>query len=1062
MWGVPKGVIIDEPKIYSEIMRNFYKYLLSTLILIATATSSLFAQKGIVSGSVINMEGAPLVGVTVMVEGSAVGTSTNRNGEYSIVAKPSDKLVFSYLGYAEQTVPVGNQSRIVVTMKDDAMVIEDVVVEVGYGQQRIKDVTGSVTNVKLGDMLKAPILTFDQALQGRVAGVQVTSTDGQPGAEMEVVIRGANSLTQSNSPLYVVDGFPIEDFSAAAINPVDIESMVILKDASATAIYGSRGANGVIVIDTKKGIEGKPTITYGNSIGYQQVTKTMEMMNAYEFVAYQLERSSSAQDTYLNNMGRTLEDYKDIAAIDMQDRLFRKGAISTHNLGITGGTKDTKYSFSGSYANQDGVIIASGYEKIQGRFSFTQQMNEKLKFNLNVNYTTATTSGQTASSSQADSNAYSTYIMYRCWAFRPVWLNGEFDEDELFDDEFDGVMSATMSPIVSAKNEHKVSTVTTFMSNAALYYDITKDLRLTVRGGYTDKATEAEEFNNSSTFKGYPTVNNSKGVNGSYRYTSVADWMNENTLTWKKKMARYHTLDVMAGMTIQGRTTDKYGFTAINLPYEDMGMSGLDDGTPYSTVASISSNSLLSYLGRINYNYRSRYMLTMSFRADGSSKFHKDHRWGYFPSAAVAWRISKEPWMKKFKQIDDAKLSFSYGQTGNNRVGDFVAYQSLAINDWYSFNNGTPEVAVLPDNMGNKDLTWETTTQIDLGYEMSMYNNKVKFRVDLYRKITDDLLLNAKVPYSSGYGSVYKNVGKVSNEGIEFSFNTINVRTRSFMWTSDFNISFNRSRVLELAENQEHLLSTVGFTGDFNSTNLYIASVNGPVASFYGVVWDGVYGYDDFDLVGGKYVLKDSVATNGDDRSIIQPGDIKYVDQNGDGIVNDQDMVVIGRCDPIHTGGFNNNFIFKGLTLNVFFQWSYGNDIFNANRIMFDGNYAGKNINQFKSYVDHWSPDNTESRNYRPGGQGPRGVYSSRTIEDGSFLRLKTVQLSYDLPRRLIGRWGLDQFRIFVAGQNLYTWSNYSGLDPEVSTRHSALTPGFDYSAYARNKVFTAGVNISF
>lgn len=1042
-------------------MRNFTKTIISTLFVLIMSLPA-FAQKGVVTGEVINMDGEALVGVTVMVEGSAVGTSTNRNGEYSIVAKPTDRLVFSYLGYAEQTVPIQNQSRVVVTLKDDATVIEDIVVEVGYGQERIKDVTGATTNVKLNDMLKAPIMTFDQALQGRVAGVQVTSADGQPGEEMSVVIRGANSLTQSNSPLYVVDGFPIEDFSAAAINPADIESMVVLKDASATAIYGSRGANGVIVIETKKGIEGKPTISYGATMGFQQVTKKMEMMDAYDFVSYQLERSSSAQDTYLTNMGRTLEDYKEIAAIDMQDLLFRNGAIQMHNLSMTGGTKDTKYSISGSYANQDGVIINSGYEKIQGRLAFTQQMSEKLKLNVNVNYTSATTTGQTASSSQADSNMYASYIMYRCWAFRPVWLNGEFDEDELFDDDYDGVMSATMSPLVSAKNEYRVNTVTTFMGNAALYYDITKDLRLTVRGGYTDKETIAEEFNNSNTYKGYPTVNNSKGVNGSWRSTSVADWMNENTLTWKKKFNRHHSLNVMTGVTIQGRTTDRFGFNAINLPYEDLGMSGLDEGTPYSTVASNSSNRMMSFLGRINYNYRSRYLLTASFRADGSSKFHKGNRWGYFPSAAIAWRISNEPWMKRFKNIDDAKLSLSYGQTGNNRVGDFIAYQTMVVNDWYSFNNGTPGVAVMPNTFGNKDLTWETTTQIDLGYEMAMFNNKLKFRVDLYRKITDDLLLNAKVPYSSGYGTAYKNIGKVSNDGLEFSFNTINVRTRSFMWTSDFNIAFNRSRVLELAENQEHLLSTVSFTGDFNATNLYIASVGGPMAQFYGVVWDGVYGYEDFDIVGGKYVLKDEVPTNGDDRSIIQPGDIKYVDQNGDGVVNDQDMVVIGNPLPIHTGGFNNNFIYKGFTLNVFFQWSYGNDVFNANRIMFDGNYAGKNINQFKSYTDHWTPENTESVNFRPGGQGPRGVYSSRTVEDASFLRLKTVQLSYDLPRRVIGRLGVDQFRIFVSGQNLYTWSNYSGLDPEVSTRHTALTPGYDYSAYARNKVFTAGINITF
>ena len=1043
-------------------MKTFAKTLIFTLLAVMLSGAA-FAQKNIISGQVIDMSGKPLVGVTVMVEDSAVGTSTNRNGEFSIVAKPSDKLVFSYLGYADYTVPVGNQSRIVATLKDDAQVIEDIVVEVGYGRQSIKDVTGAATNVKLHDMLKAPTLTFDQSLQGRIAGVSVTSSDGQPGSEMEIVIRGANSLTQSNSPLYVVDGFPIEDFAAAAINPVDIESMVILKDASATAIYGSRAANGVIVIETKKGIEGKPTITYGTTMGIQQVTKKMEMMDAYDFVAYQLERSgTSAEDKYLNNLGRVLDDYHDVPTIDMQDRLFRNGMIQMHNLSLAGGTKDTKYSISGSYANQEGVIVASGYEKLQGRFAFTQQINSKLKLNLNVNYTQTTTTGQTASTTQTDSNQYASYMMYRCWAFRPVWLNGEFDEDELFDDEEGNISSATMNPIISAQNEYKVTGVNTFMSNAALYWQLTDNLRLTVRGGYTAKDTKAEEFNNEYTYRGYPTGNNNKGINGSWNYTGREEWMNENTLTWKKKINKHHSFDLLGGVTIQGTTTEKFGFNSIDLPNSDLGMSGLDDGTPYSTRAALSGNRLLSFLGRLNYNYRSRYLLTVSFRADGSSKFHPDNRWGYFPSAAFAWRISKEPWMRQFKNINDAKLSISYGQTGNNRVGDFVTYRSLALNDWYSFNNQTPGFVLAPNTIGNDQLTWETTTQIDLGYEMSLFNNKLNFRVDLYRKITDDLLLNAKIPFTSGYQTAYKNIGKISNEGLEFSFNTINVRTRNFMWTSDFNIAFNRSRVLELSDDQDHLLSSVSFTGDFNATNLYIASVGGPVASFYGMVWDGVYDLDDFNLVGDKYVLKDEVPSNGDPREQIQPGHIKYVDQNGDGIVNDQDMVVIGRGLPIHTGGFNNNFIYKGFTLNIFFQWNYGNDIMNANRIMFEGNYANKNINQFKSYTDHWTFENTDSENFGVGGQGPRGVYSTRTIEDGSFLRLKTVQLSYDLPRRVVARMGIDQFRIFVSGQNLYTWSNYSGLDPEVSTKHSALTPGYDYSAYARNKVFTAGINITF
>ena len=489
----------------------------------------------------------------------------------------------------------------------------------------------------------------------------------------------------------------------------------------------------------------------------------------------------------------------------------------------------------------------------------------------------------------------------------------------------------------------------------------------------------------------------------------------------------------------------------------------MDDGIPYSTTAVLSENALMSWLGRVNYSYRSRYMFTASFRADGSSKFTPGNRWGIFPSGAFAWRLGQEKFMRKLKFVDDAKLRVSYGVTGNNRIGDFATYPSLTQSDYYSFGNGTPSEAVVPNNLGNKDLTWESTEQIDLGLDLSLFGNRVNLTADLYRKTTRDLLLNANLPFTSGYSSVYKNVGKVRNDGLELSLSTVNVKTRDFEWTSDFNISFNRNRVMALAEGQESLLSTVAFTTDFNSTPLYIARVGGPMAAFYGIAWDGVYGYDDFEVdATGAYVLKKSVPTNGNARETIQPGDIKYADQNGDGVVNDQDMVIIGRATPIHTGGFNNNFTYKGLSLNIFFQWSYGNDIMNANRIIFEGNYNGKNINQFRSYVDHWTPENPTSRNFRPGGQGPRGVYSSRTIEDGSFLRLKTVQLSYTLPEKWVRRIHLHNVQIFVSGQNLWTWTRYSGLDPEVSTRNSALTPGYDYSAYARNRTYMAGLKIAF
>lgn len=1035
---------------------------LCMILLLGPGTATLQAQNprpATVTGEVRDEAGNPVVGAAVLVQGTNKGQTVGADGKFAIEAAAGETLVVSMLGYATEEVRVGNRTHLNVTLREDSKMIESVVVEIGYGNQRLVDVTGTLGRVKMEDLVKAPVASFDQALQGRLAGVTVSSSDGTPGAEMDIVIRGANSLTQSNSPLYVVDGFPIEDFSSAAVNTADIASLTVLKDASATAIYGSRGANGVIIIETVKGREGKPKVTYNGTVGFQEVTKRMELMNPYEFVVYQIERSPSNLDRYLTKPGRTLDFYRSHEGIDWQDRLFRTALMHTHNVSVTGGTKQTRYAVSGSVVDQDGVIDNSGYKKYQGRASLDTKLGKRVRLSVNANYTHDKTHGQTTSKSLASANAYASYLMYRTWAYRPVILNTS-DNESLFDDDND---TSVMNPIISNKNEQTTKKTTTFLSNAKVEWEIIDGLKLTVRAGYGKKTIRQEEFNNSLTYQGFPRAGNNKGVNASFSERTLDDWMNENTLVYKREFAKRHKLDVTVGYTMQGTVTSNYGFGTSFIPNEFLGMSGMDGGIPYSTTALLSENTLMSWLGRVNYSYRSRYIFTASFRADGSSKFTPGNRWGIFPSGAFAWRMGQEKFMRKLKFVDDAKLRISYGVTGNNRIGDFATYPSLTQSDYYSFGNGTPAEAVVPNNLGNKDLTWESTEQIDLGLDLSLFRNRVNLTVDLYRKTTRDLLLNANLPFTSGYSSVYKNVGKVRNDGLELTLSTVNVDTKNFKWTSDLNISFNRNRVKALAEGQESLLSTVAFTTDFNSTPLYIARVGGPMAAFYGIEWDGVYGYDDFETdATGAYVLKKSVPTNGNARESIQPGDIKYVDQNGDGVVNDQDMVIIGRATPIHTGGFNNNFTYKGLSLNVFFQWSYGNDIMNANRIIFEGNYNGKNINQFRSYVDHWTPENTTSRNFRPGGQGPRGVYSSRTIEDGSFLRLKTVQLSYTLPEKWVAKLRLDQVQIYVSGQNLWTLTGYSGLDPEVSTRNSALTPGYDYSAYARNRTYTAGLKIVF
>lgn len=1034
-------------------------YSLEVFLLLLCSVSAL-AQGIDVRGKVLDSGGNPLEGAVVMVKGTANGAMTSKDGSFSIRAGKDAVLEASMLGYATVEEPVLGRREISFTLSDDATMLESAVIEVGYGETRVLDLTGTVSRVNVDDIIKAPVVSLDQALQGRVAGMSVTSPDGQPGQEMNIVVRGANSLTQDNSPLYVVDGFALEDFSMSAISPSDIASVTVLKDASTTAIYGSRAAGGVVIIETKKGKVGDPVVTYTGNFGVHQVTKMIELMSPYEFVLYQTERGPSYFDQYMTSSGRTLEDYYDYKGIDWQKRMFRDAFVMDHNLSLRGGTSKSKYSVSLNAADQQGIIYNSGYEKYQARVSFDQNIRKNLKFGINGSYTHTAVNGQPAATQLGSSNGYAAYLMYRVWGYRPVF-SGTATEEDLFDEDATST-AAIMNPVISNENEQTSKKTSNIMLNGRLDWTFAKDFKLSLRAGYNEKILRFEEFNNSKSFKGFPRVANSVGVNGAFSETRTMNLMNENTLSYNHTWVKKHKLNLMAGNTIQKTGRSVYGFTTSYIPTDELGLSGIDTGIPQSTTATLSENRLMSFFGRVNYSYDNRYLFTATLRADGSSKFAEGHQWGWFPSAAIAWRFSQEKWFNGVNWLTDGKLRLSYGSTGNNRVSDYASYSTMTLGEYYPAG-GSPSTAIRQNTAGNKNLTWETTDQLDLGLEVKFFNARLSLTADLYRKDTRDLLLNAKIPYSSGFGTAYKNVGHIRNDGLELTIGATPVRTRRFMWTADFNIAFNRDKVVGLAEGQESLTSSLSWYSYFNNTPLYIAQLGGPVASFYGLVWDGVYQLSDFNVnSAGQYILKDDVTTNGDPRNSIQPGDIKYVDQNGDKVINESDYVVIGRCAPIFTGGFNNNFTYRNLSLNVFFQYSYGNQIMNANRMVFEGNLANRNINQYKSYTDHWTINNQDSKNFRVGGQGPIGYYSDRTIEDGSFLRLKTVQLSYSLPKRFVGRFGLGEVTLSISGQNLWTWTRYSGLDPEVSTKHSTLTPGFDYSSYARNRILTGGIKIVF
>lgn len=1068
-------------------------WLLVLLFLLSAATAS--AQTIDIKGRVLQANREPLPGVTVLVKGTTNGTNTAKDGTFTLTVPTSGRLVFSFIGFATQEIPIGSATTYSVVLQDESQTLgEAEVIGIGYGEIKRADATGAIGSVNVADLEKAPVTSFEQALGGRVAGVQVASADGQPGDSPNIVIRGNNSVNNSNSPLYVIDGFPIENPNNNAINPSEIASIDVLKDASATAIYGSRGANGVVIITTKRGKKGAPVINYNAYAGFNKVTKRMQMMSAYEFVRLQNEINPTLAAGYFTN-GRTLDSYKDVQGVDYQDELFQTAPFQNHYLSLSGGTDQTRYSFSGSVTDQQGALVNSGFRRYQGRLTLDQQVNTKLKVGINVNYASTRQLGtvprEQSSVGLIGGNSADYNLIYSILAFRPVAKSGDTEalENSFLDPDFSSDLAAGASttnlvnPLYSARNEYNARFGSILTSNLYLNYNFTPDLQLRITGGVNTNGLRQEIFNNSQTRSGSTLTSSGQnyGVNGSIYNSLVSDFSQENALTYTKAINKNNVLTALGVYSMQFNNSRANGYSAIKIPNESLGISGMDEGTITSPVSTSSSYALQSFTGRLNYALYNKYILTGSFRADGSSKFSPKNRWGYFPSAAVAWKLGEENFMKQFRFISSAKLRASYGSVGNNRVGDFAYLSQITSNvnnSGYPFGN-TVAQGFYESLLGNPDLKWETTTSFDGGLELGFFNERIALEVDVYNKTTSDLLLNAALPTSTGFGNTFLNVGKTRNRGLEITINTQNVQTQNFSWTTNFNISFNQNRLLELANGQDNIITTTGSGGAPSSNyNLYIARVGQPIAQFYAYAFDGIYQYSDFNqLANGTYVVKDNVPYLGSVTGAsstrlagTRPGDIKYKDLNGDGVIDAQDQTIIGNPYPIHTGGFSNNFTYKGFDLNIFFQWSYGNDVFNANRWYLEGGSpAALGVNMLASYADRWEPDNPSNTLYRVGGvttatngnvNGTR-TFSSRTLEDGSFLRLKTVQLGYNLPAALTNRIGVKNLRVYVSAQNLKTWTHYSGFDPEVSTKGYGLTPGYDFSPYPRALVVTGGLNVS-
>ncbi|HEX7366485.1 MAG TPA: TonB-dependent receptor [Pelobium sp.] len=1019
----------------------------------------------IVYGLVVDEKGKPFAGVRVKVKNTSIFTETDEKGNYKLILPDKNDYVISFeiLGYHKQEFKVNDNSNLDVKLSPELKILEEIIV-LGYGETNRRDLTGAIGTVSITDLAKAPVRSFDEAFAGRVSGVQVTSPDGQPGASSKILIRGGNSVTQDNSPLYVIDGFPIEDYNINAINPADIEEIEVLKDASSTAIYGARGANGVIIINTKKGFNGKTVFAFGNYAGLQSNTSELNLMNPYEFVKYQFELDSVlTKDLYLTN-GKTIESYKGDEGINWQEQLFRTAPMQNYNLSIRGGKKDYRYSISGSAFGQKGTVIASGFQRYQSRVVVDQNLSPKLKVGINGNFSHIKSYGTPFTGGR---NAYLN-LLINAWQYRPI--GGSTSLDELLNDAQDpAVVSATnyqWNPILTAKNELRDRTANQITTNFFAEYNLTSQLKLKVTAGFNWNTQRNDVFNNSKTRLGNPlNPLGVRGVNGSVTFIDKFNFANENILTYTEQLSNKHFFTLLSGFTLQQNTFSSYGSGAIRIPNEDLGVSGISQGIPFAIDSEDSENKLASFLARVNYNYQSKYLFTASFRADGSSKFSGKNKWGYFPSGAFAWNVAQEHFMERLAFLSESKLRISYGVTGNNRITDYAYYSAIRQGNEFSYTpGGIPISGAYVSTLGNPDLKWESTSEIDFGLDLGFLNQRFTFTTDFYRKRTSDLLLEAQLPTSSGYNTTVQNIGSVQNQGVEFTFESLNLKNSKATWSTQLNLAFNRTRLLGLAKNQSELLTTVRWnSGNAYAQNpAYIAQLNNPVALFYGYVWDGVYQINDFnETAPGVFVLKSNIPNNGNPAANILPGDIKYKDINNDNVVDVNDRTIIGNPNPKFIGGLANNFNFKNFDLHVFFQFVYGNDLMNVNRYLMEG---GSNIfgaNQFASYEKRWTMDNPSNTYFRTRGWGPF-VYSSRVIEDGSFLRLKTISIGYKFDNQITKDFKITNFRVFLSAQNLITWTKYSGNDPEVSTYDSALTLGMDYSAYPRSKVITVGLDISF
>ena len=1018
-----------------------------------------------------------LAGASIVKKGTRTGTQTDKNGFYSLQVTPNTIIVVSYTGYQSREIRINKQAIVDITLTPSVKELEDVVV-VGYGTQRKRDVTGAVTSLSKNDLVPVPAAnTFDQMMQGKVAGMQINQTSGAPGGNVNMVLRGINSITGGSQPLYVIDGYPVgsggggseltgyssDSYSVSgiigtsgvnrvnplsSINPSDIESIEILKDASATAIYGSRGANGVIIITTKRGREGVSSVNFEHASGMQEVQHQLDLLTPREYAEFVAEgrdnawvfSGGSAADpndvrsasTWVKPAFRHPEQFANSGyGTDWQDVIFRRALVQNYQLSVTGNQERINYALSGGYLNQKGIIIGSDFDKFNVRANVDVQLNDRVK--VGTSFAGTHSFGDFA---RAEGD-----LQYRGLIATAIGSDPTipvYDENGGYYSEFSDPLGIPVEhPLVIAANFSDKRKNTNVFSNSYVEYKPIEALTLKSTIGVNYSGNQTRIWKSSQI--GLATSRTGTALAAATRINSL-NWLNENTASYQQTFNELHRLDAVIGFTIQKNQDDIMQAGASDFPTDDIpyiGAGVVSSGTDYTTEW-----SMLSWLARVNYSYANKYLVTATMRRDGSSRFGSKNKWGTFPSLSVAYRLSEEHFLKDVKAIDELKIRGSYGVAGNNLIGNYASLGLLGLSRTVS--NGQIILGVTPSTLGNNLLGWEKSYQVDVGLDVSLFGSRVNLTADVYRTHKKDLLLTVSLPAATGVSNSVQNIGELENKGLELTLNTQNIKGKDFRWNSDVTFSVNRNKVLAL-----HTPNGVINTSDFQ-----IAKVGYPISSFQLL------------HILGVFQTAEEVANSPLQHPDTQPGDYRFEDANGDGTISQADRTIVGNPWPDFTWGFGNQFHYKQFTLAVNIYGSQGNELY------FQGGQTSLNgagvQNQLALMSDRWrSPEDPGNGKYA---RAIRNDYAlginpgtTKYLFDGSFIRIKNMNLVYRLPQSLIERWKLKSLAIFADVTNVYTFTDYPGFDPEGGTGgDNVARTGIDFYSYPIPRTYSLGVRASF